>query len=119
MLSNLISNAAKVSPSGGVVTVGVEAGARSARLFVRDRGPGIPDGVRARLFGKFVQADVSGQREGGTGLGLSIVRSIVEHHAGRITFDTEEGKGTTFWIELPITDASRAPPSAPLSFRRR
>jgi signal transduction histidine kinase len=119
VLSNLISNAAKVSPRGGTVTVGLEATASAARLFVQDRGPGIPEAVRARLFGKFVQADVSGRREGGTGLGLSIVRSIVEHHAGRITFDTNPSTGTTFWVELPLTDASRQPPSAPLSFRRR
>ena len=71
------------------------------RICVSDQGPGIPDDFRDRIFGKFSQADSSStRRAGGTGLGLHISRQIVERMGGRIGFDTELGRGTTFWVEF-------------------
>jgi PAS domain S-box-containing protein len=110
VVTNLLSNAAKFSPSGGEVSVGVNPETRIARLSVADRGPGIPDAFRARIFGKFAQADASDARaKGGTGLGLAIAREIAERHGGRLWFESQEGEGATFHLDLPLwSDAPRS-----------
>lgn len=101
---NLVSNAAKFSPTGGVVEVSVHPESRLARLSVRDEGPGIPDAFRSRIFSKFAQADGSDTRaKGGTGLGLAIAREIAERHGGRLWFESEPGAGATFHLDLPMT----------------
>ncbi|WP_207477997.1 ATP-binding protein [Arenibaculum pallidiluteum] len=103
VIANLVSNAAKFSPQGGTVTVAVAHRAGSARLSVEDRGPGIPEAFRSRIFQRFAQADSSDtRRTGGTGLGLSISRGIVERHGGRLGFETETGRGTVFHVDLPL-----------------
>jgi signal transduction histidine kinase len=72
------------------------------RIAVSDRGAGIPAAFRERIFQRFAQADgADSRRNGGTGLGLSICKTIVEEHGGRIWFDSAEGEGTTFFVELP------------------
>jgi len=102
VLSNLLSNAAKYSPAGGVVEVGAELHGDWVRMFVRDRGEGIPEDFRARIFGRFSQADPpAARRKGGAGLGLYISRQLVEQMRGNIGFVTEVGAGTTFWVEFP------------------
>jgi PAS domain S-box-containing protein len=102
VLSNLLSNAVKYSPASGTVHVGAERSGDGARVSVRDAGPGIPQGFRARIFERFSQADASATREkGGTGLGLYIARRFIEQMQGRIGFDSEAGRGTLFWVELP------------------
>lgn len=104
VVTNLLSNACKFSPTGGTVTVSVDPLARLARLSVRDQGPGIPEAFRARIFSKFAQADGSGTRaKGGTGLGLAIAREITERHGGRLWFESPPGAGATFHLELPLT----------------
>lgn len=71
------------------------------RVTVTDRGPGIPEGFRHRVFQRFAQADSSTTRaRGGTGLGLSISKAMVERMRGRIGFDTTAGGGTSFYFEL-------------------
>lgn len=103
VVTNLLSNAAKFSPSGGEVTVTVNPEARIARLSVADHGPGIPEEFRARIFGKFAQADSTDTRaKGGTGLGLAIAREIAERHGGRLWFESAEGEGATFHLDLPL-----------------
>jgi PAS domain S-box-containing protein len=97
-LTNLLSNAAKHSPRGGDVIIAVADAGTSARISVSDRGPGIAPEFRARLFGRFEQAD---RAHGGTGLGLAIAKALVEKMGGRIGCDSEPGTGSTFWIELP------------------
>jgi PAS domain S-box-containing protein len=105
VMSNLLSNAAKYSPPGGTVRVrtaraGEDRG--GVRVSVSDDGPGVPAEFRARIFERFSQADSSTTREkGGTGLGLHIAQRFVERMNGRIGFDSEPGRGSTFWIELP------------------
>ncbi len=103
VMTNLLSNAAKFSPEGGAVEVSMEERDGSVRVSVHDRGPGIPEAFRSRIFGRFAQADMSSTRQkGGTGLGLSICKRLLEMMSGRIGFDEREGGGTTFWFELPV-----------------
>lgn len=103
VVTNLLSNAAKFSPQGGDVTITVYPEARIARLSVVDQGPGIPEAFRSRIFSKFAQADSSDTRaKGGTGLGLAIARDIAERHGGRLWFESTEGEGATFHLDLPL-----------------
>jgi signal transduction histidine kinase len=107
VLSNLLSNAAKFSPRGGTIAVAAEARSAHVRVSVADQGPGIPMEFRTRIFGKFAQADSSStRRTGGTGLGLHIAQQMIERMRGRIGFETEVGRGTTFWVELPLITAA-------------
>jgi len=114
VLTNLISNAVKYSPRGGSVRLITSLRADAVRLEVVDRGPGIPEEFRSRIFGRFQQADSSDTRQkGGTGLGLAITRLIVENLGGKIGFETEMGRGTTFWIELPSVVVGEVRPASP------
>lgn len=109
VVTNLLSNAIKFSPPGGIVTLRVEPLDRRHRISIEDRGSGIPESFRSRIFGKFAQADSSDTRQkGGTGLGLSIVREIVLQLGGSIGFDSTEGQGTVFHVDLPAASATEA-----------
>jgi len=109
VLTNLISNATKFSPRAETVLVTLNRSGDRLRISVADRGPGIPEVFRSRMFEKFAQADGSDSRRlAGTGLGLAIVKEIVEHLDGTVDFDTELGGGTTFHINLPEWKAIEA-----------
>jgi signal transduction histidine kinase/ActR/RegA family two-component response regulator len=101
---NLVSNAIKFTPSGGAITVHVDATADEMRLVVRDTGIGFDPGVAAHLFERFRQGDSSSTREhGGLGLGLGIVRHVVELHGGTVTAASGgDNAGSTFEVRLPI-----------------
>ena len=102
VLSNLLSNAIKFSPEGGQVKVAAERDGQLVRVSVCDQGPGIPLAFHEKLFKKFSQADASNSRQKeGTGLGLVISKELIERMHGRIGFDSVEGQGACFWIELP------------------
>jgi PAS domain S-box-containing protein len=102
VMTNLLSNAAKFSPEGGVVEITTEDAGAKVRLAISDRGGGIPEGFRGRIFGRFTQADSTATRpKGGSGLGLAICKRLVELMQGRIGFDNRQGGGATFWFELP------------------
>jgi PAS domain S-box-containing protein len=102
VLTNLISNAAKFSPAGATVEVGLEETDERIRVSVHDRGPGIPEDFRAKIFTRFSQADATAAwQKGGTGLGLAICKHLIERMNGRIDFQDRAGGGSTFWIELP------------------
>jgi len=103
VMSNLMSNAAKFSPEGADVDIGVEIGASRVRISVTDHGNGIPEAFRSQIFSKFSQADSSDTRQkGGSGLGLVISKSIIEGHHGELGFTSDEGKGACFYFYLPI-----------------
>jgi PAS domain S-box-containing protein len=103
VLVNLLSNALKFSPAWSEVHVWAEERDGWARIFVNDQGLGIPDGHHQRIFERFAQVETSDRRDkGGTGLGLAICKAIIEHHGGRIGVDSEPGKGSTFWFDLPV-----------------
>ncbi len=117
VITNLISNAVKFSTPGQAISVTLSRQAQDyARVSVRDHGPGVPAGMRARIFDRFVQADASDARaRGGSGLGLSIARGIVTRHGGRIGVE-EASPGARFYFELPpLGEARQAllPSSAP------
>ena len=113
VLTNLISNACKFSPAGSSVDIAVSERGERVRVDVVDRGPGISETFRQRIFQKFSQEDSTDMRQkGGTGLGLSISKAIVEGLGGEIGFDTEVGKGSTFYFYLPLWREQIAPPAA-------
>lgn len=101
-LTNLISNAAKFSPKGGIVSVIVEQVDQRARVTVADQGSGIPVEFRSRIFERFSQAKGQSGNRSGTGLGLAITKAIVDRHGGKISYETSVGIGTRFWIDLPL-----------------
>lgn len=102
VMANLISNAAKFSLEKGIVSINIKKQDALIRVSVTDHGAGIPEKYRNKIFQKFSQVDSSDTRQkGGTGLGLNITKSIIEHHGGHIDYITEEGKGSTFFFELP------------------
>ncbi|HSH54040.1 MAG TPA: ATP-binding protein [Methylotenera sp.] len=102
VMANLLSNAAKYSPTGGTVEIRLARENNMIRLSVTDHGPGMPASFHDKVFEKFSQADASDSRQkGGTGLGLSITKAIVEAMGGQIGFVTSEGVGTTFYFDLP------------------
>jgi signal transduction histidine kinase len=102
-LFQLLDNALKFTPAGGVVTLSAEMRPERVRLSVRDTGPGIPPERVAEIFQPFRQLDSSpGQLVDGTGLGLALVKRIVEAHASHIEVQTAPGRGSLFSFDLPI-----------------
>jgi PAS domain S-box-containing protein len=111
VMANLLSNAAKFSPAHATVQVSAAIHESFIRFSVADHGAGIPDAFRATIFEKFVQADNSDSRNfEGTGLGLSITKKLVEAMHGSIGFETELGKGSTFYFDLPIAQHQHVSP---------
>jgi PAS domain S-box-containing protein len=106
VLSNLLENAAKYSPDGGVVEVRLSRHGNAVRFSVRDEGIGIPAGEQRRIFEKFYRVDPNLSRGiGGTGLGLYICRELVRRMDGHIWVESREGEGSTFAFELPLASA--------------
>ena len=107
VMTNLLSNACKFSPSGGTVRISLQRVGDSAQISVADEGPGISPEFRARLFKRFEQEEGAHQQgHAGTGLGLAISKAIVEAHGGSIALDPAAEKGATFRVELPAVTAS-------------
>ncbi len=103
VVHNLLQNAVKYSPGGGQITVRATPSPRYLTIQVSDEGLGIPQEYHDRIFERFFQVDsASTRRTGGSGLGLAICKSIVEAHGGRIWFESEPGKGSTFYFTLPV-----------------
>ena len=104
VLRNLVGNAIKYTPNDGHVTVGAEPQDRYIQIFIQDNGLGIPAKDLPFIFDRFyrVHADDRSDIEG-NGLGLAIVKAIVEQHGGKITVESEHGKGTCFRFTLPLS----------------
>jgi PAS domain S-box-containing protein len=104
VVANLVDNAIKYSPRGGEVEVRLGAANGECVIEVRDHGLGIPGGERERIFEKFYRLDPEQtQGVGGSGLGLYICRELVERMSGRLTVDSEPGKGSRFSVTLPVS----------------
>jgi signal transduction histidine kinase len=117
VLLNLLSNAIKYSPDGGQVTITLasrspknhsataeDANDEWVELQVQDHGIGIPQEQQSLIFGRFVRADNAREAGiSGSGLGLYISRGLIEQHGGDLWFESQEGKGTTFFVTLPLT----------------
>jgi len=106
---NLINNALSEVPPGGSITIRGEsvADAGMVCVSVRDTGPGIPPAIRDRLF---TDQAVS-RKVGGTGLGTKIVKDVIDAHGGKIRVESEPGQGATFFVSLPIEQATRTTPA--------
>jgi len=113
-LMNLLLNAVRFTPDGGRVTITVRTDDATARVEVADTGIGIPAGARAHVGDPFFTAaplehhrsDPIAFRSGGIGLGLAVARAVAGAHGGRLTFTSEEGRGTTFVLEVPLLPPS-------------
>jgi K+-sensing histidine kinase KdpD len=104
ILENLVSNAVKYTPADGTVTVKFSQTANRVRIEISDTGIGIPKSDRPRLFSEFFRAENARAIEKiGTGLGLAIVKEFVDKLGGRILVESEEGMGTIFVVDLPVT----------------
>jgi signal transduction histidine kinase len=109
-LTNLVENALKYAPQGSPIELLATGGSSAVRLHVRDRGPGVPEPERLRIFERFVRGSAA---EGcsGSGLGLSVVRLLMERMGGDVEVAEAPGGGADFQLVLPVRSGSR-PPSA-------
>ncbi|MBI3120139.1 MAG: PAS domain-containing protein [Candidatus Kerfeldbacteria bacterium] len=104
-IQNLLDNGIKYTPQGGTITVRVRSDRKYLTVEVQDTGVGIPKAQQAQMFQKFFRAtNVVKLQTEGSGLGLFIVKNIVERHGGRISFESEEGKGSVFRFTLPLDE---------------
>jgi two-component system sensor histidine kinase VicK len=106
VINNLISNAIKFTPDGGRISISAARQGEQVLVTVTDTGVGIPAHLQPVLFERFTKARRPGLRgEKTTGLGMSIIHTIMVLHQGRITFESAEGQGTTFFLALPALPA--------------
>ena len=105
MIENLLDNAIKYTPQGGVITVRAKIEKDQAVMQVRDTGIGIPTMDLPYIFDKFYRASNVDSDTVGTGLGLSIVKAVVDNHQGRIWVDSKLGQGSTFTVVFPLKKA--------------
>jgi len=106
IVSNLLSNAFKFTPSGGKIALITRAAEDSVWITIRDTGPGIPDSEIPHLFDRFYQIDSTlSRRIQGSGIGLALVKELVELHEGTIAVESQVGFGTSFTVMLPLLDA--------------
>ena len=106
VFQNLLTNAVKYTPEEGKISISIAMSADETMftIAVSDTGYGIPKEDQSRIFTKLFRASNIREKEtDGTGLGLYIIKSIVEHSGGTVTFESEEGKGTTFTLTLPVS----------------
>ncbi|WP_158582008.1 ATP-binding protein [Sphingomonas edaphi] len=119
VFTNLVSNAVKFSPKGADVVISARKIDDSAIISVVDKGDGIPEEFKSRIFSKFSQADSTDARQkGGTGLGLSIVRELVFRMGGEVRFDSRKGEGTVFNVEFPLVSSFDAVAQSTLKLER-
>jgi two-component system, OmpR family, sensor kinase len=106
LAGNLVENALLHTPPGTPVTVSVRREGDSAILEVADRGPGVPEALRERVFERFASGAGDGGAGRGSGLGLAIVKAVADAHGGRVELSDADGGGARFRVTLPATDAA-------------
>ncbi|HMK51371.1 MAG TPA: ATP-binding protein, partial [Thermodesulfobacteriota bacterium] len=99
VMLNILKNAKEAMPKGGVLTVKTGREDNKVLIQIRDTGTGIPEDIRGKIFEAFFTTK---QKVKGVGLGLSVCYGIIKDHGGDIKVESEEGKGTTFVISLPL-----------------
>ena len=110
VLVNLLDNAVKYTPAGGQVSLSAEVHGQRCLIQVADSGPGIPAEDLPHVFERFYRVDKARSRSdaqpggSGAGLGLAIVKALLEQNGGQITVASQPGQGTTFTVELPVSD---------------
>lgn len=110
VLSNMLANALKYSPQGGIVTIFTEVSGGNCRFAVQDQGPGVPKNQVHKLFGRFEQLrSADGKARAGSGLGLAIAKAIVEQHGGQIGVELPPEGGSIFWFSLPVAEDEYEP----------
>jgi two-component system phosphate regulon sensor histidine kinase PhoR len=106
-MNNLLDNAAKYTPEGGLISVGARQNGQEVEFYVRDTGIGITAEHIPRLFERFYRVDKARSRAlGGTGLGLAIVKHLVIAHHGSVRVESKVGVGSTFYFRIPIAFVS-------------
>jgi signal transduction histidine kinase len=104
VVGNVISNAVKFSPEGGLVECAAQVMGSKLRLSIQDHGTGIPDNEEDQVFGRFNQVQSSSLKvHGGSGLGMHIAKLLIERMGGAISYESRLGAGTTFYIEIPLS----------------
>ena len=104
VLTNLVANAIKFAPAGGLIQLRARVTGRWCEVFVEDDGPGIPADLMPSLFKRYSRGPISHGETSGTGLGLLIVREIVEAHGGTVGVDSVAQEGSRFWFRIPCAD---------------
>ncbi|HSE56542.1 MAG TPA: HAMP domain-containing sensor histidine kinase [Candidatus Paceibacterota bacterium] len=110
VMQNLLENAIKYSERGSRISIFLTPAGENVQLTVKDSGIGIPPDEQQNIFNKFFRASNAVKKESvGSGLGLYTTKRIIEVHKGTITFETEQGKGTSFMVTLPRAASASAP----------
>jgi signal transduction histidine kinase len=113
ILTNLVSNAVKYTPTMGNITIGGElndipseelTNLKIVHVWIQDTGIGVAEEDHHKIFQQYFRTDASKEMASGTGLGLSITKSLVEMQGGRIWFDSNPGNGTTFHFTIPVAE---------------
>ena len=108
-LKNLVDNAIKYSPNKGRVNIKVQKQVDSVLMSVEDFGPGIAPLDQRKIFKRFYHSEsqVGMDERSGSGLGLAIVKSIAERHGGKVWFESKLGKGSTFYLQIPLNSTKK------------
>lgn len=106
-IKNLLDNAIKYTQRDGSVLLRISVDEKKFQLLIKDSGIGIAPVDQAHVFERFYRGAQHDQTEHGSGLGLAIVESIVERHHGKVWFESQLGKGTTFYIEIPLSQSTK------------
>jgi signal transduction histidine kinase len=102
-IKNIINNAVKYTSSRGTIVISLKKNKKEIEVQISDTGMGIPKNQQERVFTKFFRgSNITQIDTEGTGLGLYIAKNIIESHGGRIWFESEKGKGTTFYFTVPV-----------------
>jgi len=109
VLMNLVGNAIKFTPEGGVIEIGAQPAGLEIQVRVKDNGPGIPAEEQKRIFDAFYRLRKSGEGVEGTGLGLAITQSLVKLQGGSLGLESEVGHGSCFYFSLPAATKPREP----------
>jgi signal transduction histidine kinase len=102
-IQNILDNAIRYTKEGGKIVISLSRNQGNVELKIQDSGMGIPENQKRKLFTKFFRGDNAIKvNDDGSGLGLFIAKNIIEAHGGKIWFESEENKGSTFYVALPI-----------------